>query len=387
MRPLQPRLHQRALADAVGPGTASGEPSSARSAEPSRSALARGPGAARPGPALARPALPARRCTSACSTTRPRVPPAASSNVVVLGIGGSALGTIAAACGAQQPLPRLRRAGRAAAAVRARQRRPRPDRRVPRRVRPGRDALFNVISKSGGTAETMAQFLIFRQRLIERVGEAAASRAPGRDHGRARACCAQIVEREGYRSFDVPEGVGGRYSVLIARRPAAAGAGRRSTSRALLTGAAAMDERCRDAVAAVEPGAAVRRPAVILHATRKHMPMAVTFAYSQRLRDLADWYAQLLAESLGKRRSRGGRGSLHRPDPAARAGRDRPAQPGAALRRGPVRQVVHAARRRAARPHGRDPGRLRGPARASTTWAAARSRSSSTPSARARASR
>jgi glucose-6-phosphate isomerase len=39
--------------------------------------------------------------------------------------------------------------------------------------------------------------------------------------------------------------------------------------------------------------------------------MAVTFAYSHRLRDMADWYAQLLAESLGKKHDRRG-AAVHR---------------------------------------------------------------------------
>jgi glucose-6-phosphate isomerase len=43
----------------------------------------------------------------------------------------------------------------------------------------------------------------------------------------------------------------------------------------------------------------------LLH-TERAKPMAVCFSYSHRLRDAADWYAQLLAESIGKRTSRGG---------------------------------------------------------------------------------
>jgi glucose-6-phosphate isomerase len=41
----------------------------------------------------------------------------------------------------------------------------------------------------------------------------------------------------------------------------------------------------------------------LLH-TKRNLPMSVTLAYSHRLRDVADWYAQLLAESLGKKFSR-----------------------------------------------------------------------------------
>ena len=48
--------------------------------------------------------------------------------------------------------------------------------------------------------------------------------------------------------------------------------------------------------------------------------MAITFAYSHRLRDLADWYAQLLAESLGKRASRSGGDVFAGPTPVRAVG-------------------------------------------------------------------
>jgi glucose-6-phosphate isomerase len=53
---------------------------------------------------------------------------------------------------------------------------------------------------------------------------------------------------------------------------------------------------------------------------KKHKPISVTFAYSQRLVMLADWYAQLLAESIGKRRARDGRDVFAGPTPVRALG-------------------------------------------------------------------
>src|SRR5690606_30029178 len=77
-----------------------------------------------------------------------------------------------------------------------------------------RRTLFNVISKSGATAETMAQFLIVRQRLEEAF--------QGEDFRQnlvfttdpANGLLRQIAEEEGITAFPIPQNVGGRFSVL-----------------------------------------------------------------------------------------------------------------------------------------------------------------------------
>ena len=75
---------------------------------------------------------------------------------------------------------------------------------------------FNVVSKSGETAATMAQFLIVRDRLLRALG--AIDYKPrviittDAEHGSLR----QIVNDEGFRDLVVPAGVGGRFSVLTA---------------------------------------------------------------------------------------------------------------------------------------------------------------------------
>ncbi|MFG0329938.1 MAG: glucose-6-phosphate isomerase [Phycisphaerales bacterium] len=157
--------------------------------------------------------------------------------------------------------------------------------------------LVNVISKSGETAETAAQFMIFRNWLRSKLG---AERYPKHivaitdpKQGTMR----DIVDREGYRSLPVPDGVGGRFSVLSP-------VGLFSAAmcdidiEALLDGAASMDTRCARPFA--ENPAAILAWLLIAFAKRGK-PNHVLMPYANGLYMLADWYRQLWAESLGKR--------------------------------------------------------------------------------------
>src|SRR5262249_55536108 len=103
---------------------------------------------------------------------------------------------------------------------------------------------FNVVSKSGETAATMAQFLIVRDRLLRALGaidyQPRVIVTTDAEHGSLR----QIVNDEGFRALAVPDGVSGRFSVLTAAGlfPAAVGGVRIED---LLAGAAWMDSRLR----------------------------------------------------------------------------------------------------------------------------------------------
>jgi len=87
----------------------------------------------------------------------------------------------------------------------------------------------------------------------------------------------------------------------------------------LLVGAAAMDERCRNESFYENPAALHAAIQYLLH-TEKEKPMSVTFSYSHRLRDMSDWYAQLLAESLGKKKDRSGKDVFRGPTPIRAVG-------------------------------------------------------------------
>ncbi len=155
----------------------------------------------------------------------------------------------------------------------------------------------NVISKSGETAETSAQFLIVRDRLIQALGE-----AEGEDRiivttDARSGTMRDIADRQEYRSLNVPDGVGGRFSVLSAVGLFSAAMCGIDVD-ALLDGAAAMD-------AVVSPPDPDHNPAARIAAIHylyleRGKPLHVMMPYSQQLRDMADWYRQLWAESLGK---------------------------------------------------------------------------------------
>lgn len=224
-------------------------------------------------------------------------------NVVVLGIGGSALGTRALHTALNSPYHDLD-----------------PPPGLPRlfvldnvdpdligefldHVDPA-SCLFNVISKSGTTAETMAQFLIFRERLIEALGKEAHREHVVVTTDAEKGVLRPIVGEEGYESFVVPEGVGGRFSVLSAVGLVASSL-MGIDVRGLIAGAASMDQRCRTPELLENPALLYAAVQWALQ-TSRHKNVAVTFSYSQRLADLADWYAQLLAESIGKKHARDG---------------------------------------------------------------------------------
>lgn len=219
-------------------------------------------------------------------------------NFVVLGIGGSALGTTALASACLHPwwnyaAPEARRAPRLFVLdnVDPEETAGFLDVVLPERT------LFNVISKSGETAETSAQLCIFVNALRNRLGD------KWRDHlvvttDPAKGFLRSLVTRENLASFPVPPDVGGRFSALtaVSLLPLAACG---VDPQRLLSGAAAVEERGREI--------ALHAAALYTALYRKGKKIAVMMPYSRALRDVADWFRQLWAESLGKRRSLDGR--------------------------------------------------------------------------------
>ncbi len=157
--------------------------------------------------------------------------------------------------------------------------------------------VFNVISKSGETAETAAQFMFIRQLLLDRLGPEALKNQIVATTDSKKGTLRKIVEEVGFQCLDIPDGVGGRFSVLSA-------VGLFSASLCgididqLLAGAQDMDARvsCEDFY---------KNPAAVNAAINYYFydhgkRISVMMPYSYALKDLADWYRQLWAESLGK---------------------------------------------------------------------------------------
>jgi glucose-6-phosphate isomerase len=182
-----------------------------------------------------------------------------------------------------------------------------------------RRTLINVVSKSGATAETMAQFLIIREKL-----QAVFNDEDGyRGHiifttDPKKGVLRELANTENIAALPVPSDVGGRFSVLssVGLLPAALIG---IDIVALLDGAAAMAERCQSAVLKDNPAALF---AWLQHAAhmKRGAPIHVMMAYTDRLYFVADWFRQLWAESLGKRNSRDGREIYAGPTPVKALG-------------------------------------------------------------------
>lgn len=157
--------------------------------------------------------------------------------------------------------------------------------------------LFLVVSKSGGTIETNANFAILLDRLKKTAGKKYRDRIVAiTDPGQG--VLRKIATEEGFQSFPVPPNVGGRFSVLsaVGLVPAAFMG---IDIRGLLAGARRCMERCygRDM-----SGNAPLMNAVFhfLFDKRKNKRINVLMPYTRKLALFADWYRQLWAESLGK---------------------------------------------------------------------------------------
>lgn len=216
---------------------------------------------------------------------------------VVLGIGGSALGPAAV----QQALNHLHY-NELPAEKRGGPRLYIEDNVDPERMAALLDVIdlkktcFNVITKSGGTAETMSQYLIITEQLKKVVGE---------DYKRhiivttseTKGFLIKIAQREGYETFYIPDGVGGRFSELCpVGLLAAAVTG--IDIRGLIAGARDMDKRCASDDAYANP--ALMDAGLMVLAMERGVNMSVMMPYADSLKLMADWYAQLWAESLGK---------------------------------------------------------------------------------------
>lgn len=241
-------------------------------------------------------------------------------NLVVLGIGGSALGTIAlrdALLGpswneldedARDHYPRLYVLDNVD---------PRMVSGLLNRI-DLRRTLFNVVSKSGTTAETLAQYLVVEARLREILGEDSTRGhflfTTDPESGALR----KIANDEGVLALEIPADVGGRFSVLssVGLLPAAVVG---IEIERVLNGARAMEARCRNPVLRDNPAGLLA--ALLYQAdTVQGASVHVLMPYCERLRSFSAWVQQLWAESLGKARDREGRAVHRGPTPLPAVG-------------------------------------------------------------------
>lgn len=163
-----------------------------------------------------------------------------------------------------------------------------------------RQTFFNIISKSGATVETVAQFLIVRERLKNSLG---------RDYPRhiltttdpEDGALRRVAEREGYGQLFIPKGVGGRYSVLSPIGLLSAAVSGINIDE-LLEGAAEMDKSALGGQwETVEENLPMLGACLQYLSYRKGRHISVIMPYSSALEAVGEWFCQLWAESLGKR--------------------------------------------------------------------------------------
>ena len=243
-------------------------------------------------------------------------------DLVVLGIGGSALGAKALyGALALRPRVRLHFVDHTDPALVG---------ELLARLAP-EHTLITVISKSGGTAETMAAFLVFLDWLKGALGEG------WRDHVAVvtdpeRGLLRAFARAEGVAAFPVPPDVGGRFSVFspVGLVPLAfAGV----DLEALLRGA-------RRANSAARREAATSALALYLLERYRGKRVHVLMPYGARMKLVGDWFVQLHAESLGKARDRRGSRVHLGPTPLAALGPTDQHSLLQLLREGPFDKVV-----------------------------------------------
>lgn len=171
--------------------------------------------------------------------------------------------------------------------------------------------IFNVISKSGRTAETASIFLIIRKLLEEKLGPKASEQiiaTTDANEGTLR----QIADVSGYRTLVVPDGVGGRFSVLSpVGLLSAAVCG--IDIDGLLEGARQMDKKVTSTDFYANPAAI--NAAINWDYYNAGKPISVMMPYCHGLKDMSDWYRQLWAESLGKTKDLSGNDVFVGPTP------------------------------------------------------------------------
>ena len=161
----------------------------------------------------------------------------------------------------------------------------------------GKDFSINVISKSGTTTETAIAFRIFKKLAEEKYGKEEAAKRIYVTTDKSRGALKALADSEGYKTFVVPDDVGGRYSVLTAvglLPIAVAGI----DIDAIMQGAAdAREAYSKDDVLSNDcyKYAAIRN---MLYRDGKKLEMMA--AYEPSLTMWCEWFKQLFGESEGK---------------------------------------------------------------------------------------
>jgi glucose-6-phosphate isomerase len=155
-----------------------------------------------------------------------------------------------------------------------------------------------VISKSGTTTEPAIAFRILREQLEKKVGKLKASERIIAITDSKKGALKSLAELNGYETFEIPDNVGGRYSVLspVGLLPVAVGG---FDIKTLLDGAKNMALLTRNNKNTLS------NPALLYASARnllmqKGKSIEIIAGFTQRLHFFSEWWKQLFGESEGK---------------------------------------------------------------------------------------
>ena len=161
----------------------------------------------------------------------------------------------------------------------------------------GKSVYVNVISKSGTTLEPALAFRFIREMMERRFDDADRRIVVTTDPERGQLNV--LREEKGYRTFSIPDGVGGRFSVLtpVGLLPIAAAG---IDVRALFYGAAGAAKRYASPDLSIDDAPALQyaRDRFLLHEAGYKTEILAVF--EPRLRGIGSWWQQLFGESEGK---------------------------------------------------------------------------------------
>ena len=155
-----------------------------------------------------------------------------------------------------------------------------------------------VISKSGTTTEPAIAFRLLKKHLEEKVGKAEASKRIVAITDQSKGALRKLATQEGYKTFVIPDDVGGRYSVLtpVGLLPITIAG---FNIRSLVSGAA-------DAAKENKPNVPFEKNNALIYAAARNAlynsgyKVEVMVNYTPKLHFLTEWWKQLYGESEGK---------------------------------------------------------------------------------------
>ena len=159
--------------------------------------------------------------------------------------------------------------------------------------------IINVISKSGGTTEPGVAFRVLRRYLEERFGTEGAKDRILVTTGQEKGALRQLAFENSYKTFDVPSEVGGRYSVLtpVGVLPLALAG---FNVEKLMAGAGEVFRELKEPFDEENPHPALCYAAARLAAYHDGKKVELLAYSDPKLRFFVEWWKQLFGESEGK---------------------------------------------------------------------------------------